>query len=206
MKANYIILLLWFLFPALVIGQDKPVEKPKLLDGNYSLFNSGPDFGMQVGSTFSTGFGGSIFTQSFAPHLQFQPGKNFYLTVGTIFSTSNFSGGMPMFMNVSGAEMPNRYLSNTVYAFGAYQVNPRLVITGGAWTEQNNFNMMQNQMNPQAFDMNARGMMMGMDLRITENLRFGAEVSVSRGHNPFNPYSSGFGHYHPGPFQRRHPW
>ncbi len=206
MKAKYFTIILAFLFPALLFAQDLPAEQPELLTDDYSLFNARPAFGMQMGSTFSTGFGGSMFTQSFAPHLQFRPGQNFSLMVGTIFSTSNISGVAPMFMNVSGAEMPDRFLSNTMYAFGAYQLNPRLTITGGAWTEQNNFNMMHNQMNPQAFDMNARGMMMGMDLRITENLRFGAEVSFSRGHNPFNPYSRGAGHYSSNPFQRRYPW
>jgi hypothetical protein len=206
MKAIYLSIILVILFPVILFSQNQPAEQPELLSDNYSLFSSRPAFGMQMGSTFSTGFGGSMFTQSFAPHLQFRPGQNFALTVGTVFSTSNFSGGMPMFMNGSGAEMPNRFLSNTVYAFGAYQVNPRLTITGGAWTEQNNLNMMQNQMNPQAFDLNARGMMMGMDLRITENLRFGAEVSFSRGNNPFNPYSGGSGYYSPNPFHRRYPW
>ncbi|TVQ92258.1 MAG: hypothetical protein EA393_03635 [Bacteroidetes bacterium] len=206
MKAKYFTIILAFLFPALLFAQELPAEQPELLNDDYSLFNARPAFGMQVGSTFSTGFGGNMFTQSFAPHLQFQPGQNFSLIVGTIFSTSNISGGSPMFMNASGAEIPNRFLSNTVYAFGAYQINPRLTITGGAWTEQNNFNMMHNQMNPQAFDMNARGMMMGMDLRITENLRFGAQVSISRGYNPFNPYSRGFGQYNNNPFHRRYPW
>ncbi len=206
MKAKYLSLILWFLFPAHLIAQDQPTVQPELLNDDYSLYSSSPRFGMQMGSTFSTGFGGSMFTQSFAPYLRFQPGQNFSLTAGTIFSTSNFSGGVPMFMNVSGAEMPNSYLSNTIYAFGAYQVNPRLTITGGAWTEQNNFNMMHDQMNPQAFDLNARGMMMGMELRITENLRFGAEVNVSRGSNPFNPYSAGPGYYQTSPFHRRYPW
>ena len=206
MKAIYLSVFLVILFPGMLFSQNQPAEQPGLLTDDYSIFTTRPTFGMQMGSTFTTGFGGSLFTQSFAPHLQFQPGQNFSLMVGTIFSTSNISGGAPMFMNASGAEMPDRFLSNTMYAFGAYQLNSRLTITGGAWTEQNNLNMMQNQMNPQAFDMNARGMMMGMDLRITENLRFGAEVSFSRGNNPFNPYSGGAGYYSPNPFHHRHPW
>lgn len=205
MKAKVLSIFLMILFPAFLMAQEQSSEQPELLSGEYSLFNPRPAFGMQIGSAFSTGFGGNVFTQSFAPHLQFQPAQNFSLTVGTIFSTSSFAGAQPM-MNFTGAEMPDRFLSSTVYAFGAYQVNPRLTITGGAWTERNNMNMMQNQMNPQAFDMNARGMMMGMDLRITENLRFGAEVSISRGYNPFNPYSRGLGHYNNNPFHRRTPW
>jgi hypothetical protein len=44
------------------------------------------------------------------------------------------------------------------------------------------------QMNPQAFNLNAGGMMIGMDYRISERFSFGAEINVSRGYNPFNPY------------------
>ncbi len=173
----------------------------------YSLFNNSSRFGMEMGSSFATGFRGtSMFTQTLSPHLQFQPGQNFSLTVGTLFSTSTFGGSSPVMYGGSGEVMPDRMNAATVYAFGAYQLNPRLTLTGGAWTERNNMNQMYGQMNPQAFDMNARGMMMGMEYRITENLSFGAEVGVSRGYNPFNPYSSGFGHQPMSPFQRRHPW
>jgi hypothetical protein len=165
------------------------------------LFSTSPDFGLQLGSSFSTGFGGSMFTQSIAPHLRFDPSKNFSLVFGSVISSSNL-GSAFMGSGINGA--PNRFLSTTIYALGAYSVNPRLTLTGGTWVERNNMNFMNNQMNPQAFNLNAGGMMMGMEYRITENLRFGAEVNVSRGHNPFNMYSNPA--YFSNPFHRRYPW
>lgn len=199
------ILCLVFLMPAVLLAQlNEPVE-PSLLSKENSIFSSKPDFGLQLGSSFSNGFGGSsFFTQSIAPHMQLQPHRNFRLIVGTTLSTTSFGGNAPV-MGFAQEQLPQRYFSNTVYAFGAYQLNPRLTLTGGAWTEQNNLNLMQNQMNPQAFDLNARGMMMGMDYKITENLRFGAELSFSKGQNPFSPYS-GYGNQYSSPFHRRTPW
>ncbi len=181
-------------------------ESNLLNKGEYSFMDRSPLFGMTMGSSFTTGFAGSsLFTQSVAPHLTLRPGQNFSLVVGSVFSTGSFGGSSPVGM-YSGAGAPDRMFSTTVYALGAYQVNPRLVITGGAWTERNNMDQMMfgPQMNPQAFDMNPRGMMMGMEYRITENLRFGAEVSVSQGYNPFNPYNT-MGRHNNNPFRSRNP-
>jgi hypothetical protein len=172
-------------------------------NSSVGLFNTSPDFGMSIGSSFATGFGGSLFTHSIAPHLRFDPAKNFSFVVGSVISSSNLGASSP-FTGYGGQIMPDRFLSTTVYALGAYSVNPRLIVTGGTWVERNNFNLMQNQMNPQALNLNAGGMMMGMEYRITDNLRFGAEINVSRGQNPFNPYYNPA--YHSNPFHRRSPW
>jgi hypothetical protein len=197
MKIRALIFML--MFPLAVIAQGQ-----SLLSGNYGFMGSRPTFGMQMGSSFSTGFAGTgIFSQSIAPHLQFNPGKNFTLIAGSVLSTSSFGGTSSIMQGGN-----DRFLSTTVYALGAYQVNPLLTLTGGAWGERNNLNQMMQgpQMNPQAFNLNAGGMMMGLDFKITENLRFGAEVNVSRGANPFSPYNSYSPFYTPGPFNRRPNW
>lgn len=200
MKIRAIIFML--MFPMAIFAQQS--QTSGLLKGNYGFLGSKPTFGLQMGSSFSTGFAGAgMFSQSIAPHLQFTPGKNFTLIAGSVLSTSSFSGTSPFIQNGNA-----RFLSTTVYALGAYQVNPRLTLTGGAWGERNNLNQMMQgpQMNPQAFNLNAGGMMMGLDYKITENLRFGAEINVSRGTNPFSPYNSHSPFYTPGPFNRRTNW
>lgn len=210
MKTKYLLILSLFFFPALLFGQgfNQNETDSDLLSGDYSILNSSPVFGVQMGSSFTTGFGGgSLFSQSVAPHIQFRPGQKFSLVVGSVFSTGSFGGNTPLAMQSSGGGLfPDRMYSTTVYALGAYQVNSRLVITGGAWAEKNNMGMMFSpQMNPQAFEMNPRGMMMGMEYKITENLRFGAEINVSQGYNPFNPYRQQ-GAFQRNPFQRNSPW
>lgn len=184
---------------------DKPIlELPKT------------DFGLQFGTSFTTAFGGSsLFSQSFAPHFQWNPAQRFSLVVGSVFSTGQFSGagGFSPFGLVPVADagmMPQRLFSGSVYALGAYQLNERLTLTGGTWFERNNLQMAQPQMNQQALNMSPRGMMVGFDYRVTENFRFGAQLNVSQGYNPFNPFNQygGFNHglFAPSPFHRNTIW
>ncbi len=211
MRNLYVFILVVFLGPVLAFSQEQVRDSYSMHKSNNhqsnGLFSSTPDLGLELGSSFSTGFGGSLFTQSIAPNLRFSNNQNFSLILGSVISTSN-TGSMMSGVGPNVSAMPDRFMSTTIYALGAYSVNPRFTITGGTWVERNNFNMMQNQMNPQAFDLNARGMMLGMDYKITENLRFGAEISVSNGYNPFSPmnYNRNSLFHNPNPFHRRSPW
>lgn len=184
---------------SLVIFASMPLaaQEKSIFDsqGEPSLQLPKTDFGLQVGSSFTTGFGGgSLFTQSVAPHFQWNPTQRFSLVVGSVFSSGQLSGvsGLSPFalsMASSGNMLqPQGLFSATVYAMGAYQASPRLTVFGGGWTERNNMQAMQPQMNPQAFNLNPRGMMMGFDYRISERFSFGAQVNVSQGYNPFNPF------------------
>lgn len=206
MKIKIIIFFALLGIPALVSAQESKSSDTGLLSGNYSFLDASPDFGVQMSSSFTSGFAGAgMFSQSIAPHMQFRPGKNFSIIAGSILSTSSFSGGTSF---MAGPSAPTRFYSTTVYALGAYQVNQRLTVSGGAWGERNNLNELHfsPQMNPQAFNMNAGGIMMGLDYKITENLRFGAEINVSRGSDPFNPYMNNnpFNPYNS--FNRRRTW
>ncbi len=182
-------LLLFALFSMLSLSAWMPVSAQQVND---SPFNS-PSFGMSLGSSFSSGFnGGGMFSQSIAPHLQWSPGQRWELVVGTIFSSSQMNGinsFSPLLNSQAGAQaMPQRMFSNTVYASGAYQVNNKLTLTGSTWLEHNNMPQgFEAQMNPMAFGGNGKGMMIGLDYRLNENLRFGAEVRMSSGFNPYSP-------------------
>lgn len=199
------------------------LASPALLAQESSVFNtqSEPllnkpktDFGLQLGTSFSTGFAGSsLFSQSIAPHFQFNPTQRFSLVLGTVFSSGQLtgSGGFSPFGFTPFGESPaahQQLFSTTVYAMGAYQLNPRLTITGASWVERNNFNMAQPQMNSQAFNFGPRGMMVGFDYRITENLSFGAQVRMSQGYNQFNQFHSPFqrGFMGTSPFSRNPIW
>ncbi|MEE4178458.1 MAG: hypothetical protein V2I46_13210 [Bacteroides sp.] len=175
------------------------------------------DFGFQLGTSFMTGFQGtSLFSQSLAPHFKWNPSQRFSMMVGSVFSTGQFSGNAAStpFGLFQGEAMygvmSQRLFSNTVYAFGAYQLSPRLTITGGSWMEHNNYQYFQPNMNNQAFNLNPRGVMMGFDYKISENFRFGAQFNVSQGYNPYNPFNStgAFqrGFFPTSPFQRNTPW
>lgn len=203
-------LILFVLHLSTAVAQHNEDSGSLLQDSDYQLFQNKPEFGVQLGSSFGTfGSGNSIFSQSVAPHVSWDMNERFSLTAGTILSSYNLGSGAPMVLSGNGqmSQSP-RKLSSTFYAFGTYRLNTNLTISGGAWTERNNMNMvMQNQMNPQAFNLNSSGMMMGLDYKISENFRVGAEFSISNGgYNPFNPYYNTMNPMHNSPFDRRRAW
>jgi len=154
-----------------------------------------PRFGLELGASVMTGFGsGSIFSQSVAPHFLFNPSQRLNLVVGSVFSGGQMSGhlGMPIFKEGLAfgqfTTSPQNIFSATFYAVGTYQVNERLTISGAGWVERNNVQMFQPQMNPQAFNLNPRGAMVGFDYRISPSFSFGAQISVRQGFNSLNPF------------------
>ncbi len=155
--------------------------------------NGTPHFGFQVGSSFSTmGNAGNMFTHSLAPVMNWDMNERFTLQVGTIFSTSRMNGLMPADSYLSGSQLfnhnaGNSFSSMTVYAFGAYQLNPRLTLTGGTWVEQSGFDFMGSTLES-GNTFNPQGVMLGLDYKVTENFRFGFEVSTTRGYNPYAPF------------------
>lgn len=190
------------------------------------VYSSTPHFGMQFGTMAGVGLsGGSLFSHSLAPAINWDISRRFSLQAGTIFSTTTMNGMNPMFPftpHMAGGEAMNtmgsqRMFSSMFYVFGAYQVSPRLTLTGGTWMERSHVDLPEMRMNPQAFDTNPRGMVFGFDYRVTENFSFGAEINVSRGYNPFNPlynrgyYDPAFGGVRspfasPSPFHRNPRW
>ncbi len=156
-----------------------------------------PHVGLEVSSAFGTaGSSASMFSHSLAPNLTWDVSKDFQFVAGTIFSTTRFNGLPLAASNIGGNQAlfghdGGRMLSSTVYAFGVYHVNQRLSVTGGTWFEHAHYNMHDSFLNNQ-FDMqqNPKGMMLGLNYRVNENLRFGVEVSTGTGYySPFYPMS-----------------
>ncbi|MFP4468707.1 MAG: hypothetical protein ACLFN2_07045 [Bacteroidales bacterium] len=204
-----ILLLLAVSSPACAQGNDEGLLKRE------TAFSPSPQFGMQFGTAFTTGgYGGSMFTNTISPHLGLDVSKNFHLEVGTIVSSSQIRGGgtiAPFGLANNHGQMQNlqgqRMFSTTIYAYGSYKVNSRLSLTGGTWVERRDMDEYGQQMNPMAFDTNPRGMMFGFDYKVNDNMRFGAEINMSSGVNPFNPLDQHhvYPHRNPGsmPFYRR---
>ncbi|MFO7873941.1 MAG: hypothetical protein R6U62_05620 [Bacteroidales bacterium] len=160
-----------------------------------------PRFMLGTGTSFSTG--GSAFTMFsnwVTPRLSWDMGNQFQLEVGTILSTTRMNGTASLFTTGSQRQESGmvafgdgtRVSRGTFYAIGSYQVNPRLSITGGTWVERSGFDMADNRLQGYNYQQNPKGMMLGFDYKVTENFRFGAEINVSGGQNPFSP--RGFGH------------
>ncbi|TVR41364.1 MAG: hypothetical protein EA394_06270 [Bacteroidia bacterium] len=221
MKARNIIAGL-FLSIFLFIGSSLLAQDgaESLLYERDGLFDPTPRMSMQLGSSFSTGWwGGNMFVHSLAPRMNWDMSQNFHLEVGTIFSSARMNTMEGMFLFgphfTDGGSMPGSQpgtlFSSTVYAAGAYRVNPRLSLIGATWLERIDHDYRGGTpLNPYAMQQNPKGMMLGFDYRVSENFRFGAEVSFSTGYHPFSnmqmqrhPFG---GLYNPMPFHRQNRW
>lgn len=179
-----------FLLPALAFAQ--------FGNGSYT-----PRLGMVAESSFTSGLGSySMFNQSFAPFLEFKPDQKWTFSFGTLLSNTNVSGSYALQPSARAQAQSQGMFSTTLWASGAYQVNPRLTLTGASWLERNNLNTADMPMGPYALSNNSRGMMLGMDYRISEKFRFGAEINVSSGYNPFHPFNP----YNRSPFMSNPRW
>jgi outer membrane protein assembly factor BamA len=76
---------------------------------------------------------------------------------------------------------PNGYFQNFVYAQGQYLVNPRLQLTGTAFYETSRFNGLT--MNPQATNLQSKGMSMHANYKVSEHFSVGAGVQISNGNS-----------------------
>ncbi len=183
------------------------------------VFPATPYLSLDIGSRFMTaGPAGNMFTNTIAPRLNWDVSNDLQLNIGTIFTSARsgtMQGMLLLDQPMAGGEqiLPGtggHFFSTTVYAFGTYQVSPRLSLTGGTWVERTNYDLQDTPFNQQGFQQNPRGMMLGLDYKVSENVRFGAEVGFSKGFDPYAPvnfHQSPFGGYHnPMPFYRRGRW
>lgn len=210
LKANSLIIF-GFLFSFFLLTEANSQLQSSSGGGLFDNYSS-VDVDLQLGTSFTTGFGGSSFlTHNIAPSLNWNASERFSVQAGTIFSSTSFSGQMQnnmlygMETETGQALFQDNLYRNLSYAVGYYKVNENLTFMGGAYVESSNFDQ-QLQMNSQAFNLNAKGMVMGFDYKINDNMRFGAEINFRSGHSPYsyqyNPYSSpGFNQ---SPFRRSH--
>ncbi len=173
--------------------------------------NTTPQIGLEVGTAFGTaGSGTSMFSHSLAPSLSWDISKDFQFVAGTVFTTARVNGLMPNYgNNIAGQSLSgqgsNLMQSTTVYAYGVYHLNQRLSISGGTWLERSHFDMQEAALNPYASRQNPQGMMLGLDYRVNENIRFGLGINASRGVSPFYPTSFQHSPFH-GNFNTHRPF
>ncbi len=205
-------LLLIFFSPQDVQSQLFTSPGNGLFSDNQSL-----NYDLRLGSSFTTGFGsGSFHTHSIAPSVNWAASERFTVLAGTLFTYSAFPGLQQNTM-IGGFDntyeqsfLSDNIYSNLTYTLGFYRVSENLTFMGGAYFESSNLG--QNaEMNPEAFNFNAKGMIMGFDYKISDKMRIGAEFNFRSGHSPyyyhFSPYSSP-GFYQSSPFDnsRRAGW
>ncbi|MBS4012170.1 MAG: hypothetical protein KGZ97_00220 [Bacteroidetes bacterium] len=205
------ILFLISLFSFAVVSNannDKPLFGNKPIEEN--SFSLKPELGLTVGGSFMQ-FSqyGSLFSQSIAPNLSWTPSKRLRITAGAL--VSNFNAGTSSFsgLSFSSATSTNglnqgNFVSSLFYVAGSFDLNSRLTISGAGYYDQNKTSMLFQTNNMNFNNNEIKGMMLGLDYKISGNIRFGAEINFNSGYNPLSPFNQGY--YNNSPFRRHNGW
>ena len=157
------------------------------------------DFGVTLGTGFSSFSGNSMMQSYVAPHFNYQVNENLQLQFTGIVATSNGS----LFNNNQGFVPSNN--SAESYAFsgsGVYQATEKLTFSAGASYMENSmkpFNLYPNQQQT-----DYKSFSFGMGYKFNENTSIGLEFRFSDG---YNPYYSPYNNFHnTNPFYSNHPF
>lgn len=152
------------------------------------------DFGVTVGTGFTSFSGQSIMNSYVAPSLNYEVNPNLTLNFTGVFSNFNqapFSSSAGI--NPSGNGLMPMNTNNNSYAIsagGTYQPNGRMYIRAQGQHAENSmspFSLYPDQ-NNQSSDYNSFSL--GMGYKISENASIDFEFRFSEGNNPFySPYS-----------------
>ncbi|NLA24285.1 MAG: hypothetical protein GX879_04890 [Bacteroidales bacterium] len=168
---------------------EKPAELSPLKNQNKL------SLGVNIGSSFGSFYGNSIFTNYVAPEIKYSFNPKFRITAGTMFTYSMYDGfSMPEEIEANNfwQKQANYYL----YAKGEYQLSERFMLRAGGIAEVGN-------MQGDGF----KSGNLGMSLKIGESTYFHADINISSGfpgadlympnysifNNPYR-FGTGFGH------------
>ena len=136
-----------------------------------------PDVSVSLGSSFSSfGPGYNMFGNWIMPEFTMPVSKKFAVRAGFGYSNmfySTPSGEGSMFQQ-------NNLQYGTVYVSGIYSVNTKVTISGTAYKTFNLEPPTTNTVNPRALDFSNEGIMINLDYKVSDNVRFNVGVSYQR--------------------------
>ena len=154
-------------------------------------------FSVEMGTTFGFSKGyGNYFGTYMSPQIQYPISKRFTASTGMIITGT--TGGM-VYSPFDSRFYNGGYSGSLVFVKGAYKVNENLTLTGATFHEIN-FNKPMPGNQPVQFQNsgNYKGLIMGADYKLGENLFIRGQVEFSNGHNPYR--------YSPGMLPAGHPF
>jgi hypothetical protein len=167
-----IFLTLFIFFSQLVFGQLK--NKPLLEKPNIST-------SVTVGATTGNLYSGTYF----APNINQTINSKLSLNYGAVFSNGSSN---VMLSDSYGYSYITPSSSNTFYVDGTYRVNDRITVKSTVVVNKSNFDSPGQDMQ----NFNSNSYMMGIEYKLSENVRIQAEVGMGQGLNPYsniiNPY------------------
>jgi len=200
---NVIFVIIFIIFSSLLFGQISEIDIKKQ-ESKDTVIYSTSDFDteeiadyikekklklrVEVGTTFGTSFGsGNYFGTYIAPHFSYKISPRFSLNTGVILS-NNYGGyyynpfyGEQIVTPVSG------FTRSFIYIEGAYRLNEKVTVTGAVYKEINLFN--NSLPSAQGFNYDCKGMIMGVDYKLGENVFIRGQIEVSNGQSPYRSRS-----------------
>ena len=165
----------------------------------HSLRASGPQYSVEVGSSFSN-FAGGFSSSYFSPTISFMASEKLQIVAGGKFSHNTFSQAMLIGGNIPENSM-NNGLGNPAeaFAFGRYEINNKFSVYG-----LTSFGKNQLYFSPFSTGIgtaNYQHLSFGMDYRISDRTSIGASFGVSNGPawgiSPISNHRNPFGSYFP---------
>ncbi len=157
-------------------------------------------FNLELGTGFSSfSSGASMFGNYIAPRFEYDLNPSLTIIAGGNFSFNQYNNAQQSLVVNSNASPVQQGLTDySMFMSGRYMINDNLFMTGTVYSEQGHIPPLF--MNQGIMDYSNRGMSMGLEYKISENFRFGAEFGVNRTNNPYqfyspfsNPFNSRYG-------------
>lgn len=207
---RYLIILLVVALPFVIKAQEPAYNSEFQLNGVSGGYNAGGniitgtalpglynpvDFHLQTGMSAGTlGFGGNFLQSYVSPSFAMPLNKKLSISAGVTYSHTTLNN-LPLIRTNGEVEKYSGGMNTlTMYTSGLYRVNDKLTVTGSAYKTVNpSFNA---RLSPQALQLEAKGVSVGVDYKLGENTHIGAEIRMQqRTTNFYNPFNAPNGYY-----------
>lgn len=146
-------------------------------------------FNLELGTgftAFSSGTG--ILGNYISPRLEYDISPSLTVIAGGTFSFNRYNNlSQSLVVNNDSAPFQQGFTDHSVFAAGRYMINDNLIMTGSLYREEGHLPLVMTDRN--VLNYSSQGMSMGLEYKISDNLRFGAEIGVNRSNNPYHHYS-----------------
>lgn len=157
-----------------------------------SPLNVSINTGVGVFNSFENNSGFYTFLN---PNLSYQLTQKFTIqTSFTYFQGSNFPV-LNYNLESNDVDIQNQDLAFGLFAVsGSYMVNPKLIVSGGVWKRTSMNPAFSNEkLNSHAVDLEADGVTIGINYKVSDKVQFNAVIDYSRGGNNYLPYNNTWG-------------
>ncbi len=150
------------------------------VQGYSQLLKQKPDYGLSLGTSFTTSGYGSGIISYVSPHLGYSISPRFKINTGISIMNTNLIGYKPFYNTEQ--KFNGNFTSALVYLNGQYLVNKKLTLNGTVYKQ---FSLLNDPANPYSNTGNFEGFNVGFSYKPAENFQIDAGFGYSNGYNPY---------------------